>query len=196
MYTLPELPYAYDALAPHISAEIVELHHSKHHAAYVAGANQTLERLAEARGRNEWTGVVGLQRTLAFHVAGHTLHSLYWKSMGPAGTAPSADLTAQLARDFGSAEAFRQHVTAVAMNVQGSGWAVVSWEPIEGRLVAELVQDHHQNVVIGATPLLALDMWEHAFYLQYRTVKADYVAAYWELVDWTGFAHRLAAAKG
>ena len=127
MYTLPELPYAYGALAPHISAEIVELHHSKHHAAYVAGANQTLERLADARGRNEWTGVVGLQRTLAFHVAGHALHSLYWESMSPATPAPPAYLNAQLTRDFGSAEAFPQHATAVAANVQGSGGALVPW---------------------------------------------------------------------
>ena len=196
MYTLPELPYSYDALQPHISAEIVELHHSKHHAAYVTGANETLERLAKARESNEWTGTVGLQRTLAFHVSGHALHSLYWESMNPTTTAPSAHLTAQLTTDFGSTEAFRQHVTAAAMNVQGSGWALVSWEPMAGRLITELVQDHHQNVVVGATPLLALDMWEHAFYLQYRTAKADYVAAYWELVDWKAFAQRLAAAKG
>jgi Fe-Mn family superoxide dismutase len=195
-YTLPELDYDVAALEPHLSARIVELHHDKHHAAYVDGANTTLEKLQEAREAGDFPTINQLEKNLAFHVSGHVLHSLLWKNLSPdGGGAPEGDLAAALDESFGSFDAFRKQFDAAAMGVQGSGWAALAWEPTGGLLVVEQVYDHQSNLVQGGAPLLALDMWEHAFYLQYENRKADFFEAVWNVWNWGDVAERFEAAR-
>lgn len=196
MYALPDLPYDYGALEPAISGQIMELHHGKHHAAYVTGANDTLERLAEARSTSQFAGLVGLEKTLAFNLSGHILHSIFWDNLSPeGGDRPTGDLSDAIEADLGSFEAFQKQLTTATQTVQGSGWGVLAWEPLGKRLIVTQVYDHHGNVGIGSTPLLVFDSWEHAYYLQYRNVKPDYVAKLWDLVNWTDVSRRFAAAK-
>ncbi|WP_250281030.1 MULTISPECIES: superoxide dismutase [unclassified Frankia] len=195
-YALPDLPYDYAALEPSISGEILQLHHDKHHAAYVAGANTTLDKLAEARDKGDFAAIVGLEKTLAFNVSGHVLHSLYWQNLSPdGGDKPDGALADAVANDFGSFDAFKAQLTAATSTIQGSGWGVLSYEPVADRLLIEQVYDHQGNVGVGSTPLLVFDAWEHAFYLQYKNVKADYVTALWNIVNWADVAARHTAAR-
>jgi len=195
-YTLPELDYSYDALEPHLSAEILELHHGKHHAGYVAGANTTFEKLGEARESGDFGTINQLEKNMAFHLSGHVLHSLLWKNMAPdGGGEPEDELAAAIKEHFGAVDAFRTQMTEAALNVQGSGWGALSWEPMGRRLIVEQVYDHQGNVGQGGPPLLVLDMWEHAYYLQYKNVKADWVDAFWQLVNWPDVAERFARVR-
>ncbi len=195
-YTLPELSYDYAALEPNISARIMELHHSKHHAAYVAGANLALEQLAEARESNNFANVAKYSKDLAFNLGGHTNHSIFWNNMSPdGGDKPEGELAAAIDDAFGSFDAFRAHFTAAAMGIQGSGWALLSYEGLGGNMVIEQLFDQQGNVPVATTPLLMLDMWEHAFYLDYVNVKADYVKAFWNLVNWADVSKRFEAAR-
>ncbi|WP_433330384.1 superoxide dismutase [Spirillospora sp. CA-294931] len=195
-YTLPDLPYDYAALEPAITGEILELHHSKHHAAYVKGANDTLERLAEARDKEQFGGLVGLEKTFAFNLSGHVLHSIFWDNLSPdGGDRPDGELAAAIDEHFGSFEAFQKQLSSATTLVQGSGWGVLAWEPLGGRLVVEQVYDHHGNVGMNSTPLLVFDAWEHAYYLQYRNVRPDYVQKLWSLVDWDDVKTRFDGAR-
>lgn len=190
-YVLPDMPYDYAALEPAITGEILELHHSKHHAAYVKGANDTLERLAEARDKGEFGGLVGLEKTFAFNLSGHVLHSIFWENLSPdGGDRPDGELSAAIDEHFGSFEAFQKQLTAATAGVQGSGWGILAWEPLGRRLVVEQVYDHHGNVGMNSTPLLVFDAWEHAYYLQYRNVRPDYVEKLWSLVNWADVTQR------
>ncbi|MFC8715817.1 superoxide dismutase [Kitasatospora sp. NPDC057198] len=194
-YTLPDLPYDYSALERAMSAEILELHHSKHHLAYVNGANSTLDQLAEARDKEQFGALVGLQKTLAFHLSGHVLHSLFWENLSPdGGDRPEGALADAVTEHFGSFDAFKQQLTAATVGVQGSGWGILSWEPLGKRLIVEQVYDHHGNVGQGTVPLLAFDAWEHAYYLQYRNVRPDYVTRLWDVVNWQDVSDRYTAA--
>jgi len=195
-YTLPELTYDYAALEPSISARIMELHHSKHHAAYVAGANTALDQLAEAREKNDFTWVNKLQKDLAFHLSGHINHSIFWKNLAPT-NADRADgeLSAAINEFFGSFEAFQAHFNAAAMGIQGSGWAFLAWDSVGEKLIIEQLYDQQSNVATGSIPLLMLDMWEHAFYLDYQNVKGDYVKAFWSIINWADVAERFDAAR-
>ena len=196
VYSLPELTYDYSALAPHISAVIMELHHSKHHAAYVAGANTAIEKLAEARDANDFANINRLQKDLAFHLGGHTNHSIFWKNLTPdSQERPSGELAAAIDEYFGSFDKFRAHFTATAMGLQGSGWAFLAWDAIGNQLIIEQLFDQQGNIAAGTTPLLMLDMWEHAFYLDYKNVKGDYVTAFWNIINWDDVARRFAAAR-
>ena len=195
-YSLPDLPYDYAALEPALIGQILELHHDKHHKAYVDGANTTLEKLEAARASGDYGAIVGLEKTLAFNVSGHVLHSIYWQNLSPdGGDKPDGDLAAAIDEHFGSFDAFKAQLTSVTTTVQGSGWGVLSYEPIGQRLIIEQVYDHQGNVGIGSTPLLAFDAWEHAWYLQYKNVKADYASALWNIVNWADVQARFAAAK-
>ena len=197
VYTLPDLPYHYSALEPAISGRIMELHHDKHHAAYVAGANQALEALAEARATSSFANIGLLQKNLAFNLAGHVNHSIFWLNLAPdQGGAPEGRLAEAIGQSFGSFAAFQGQFTAAATSIQGSGWAMLTWEPISERLIVQQVYDHQSTVVPSTTPLLVLDMWEHAFYLDYLNVKADYVKAFWGIVNWPDVAERYAQASG
>ncbi|GGR01630.1 MULTISPECIES: superoxide dismutase [Kitasatospora] len=194
-YTLPDLPYDYSALERAMSAEILELHHSKHHQAYVNGANLTLEQLAEARDKEQFGSLVGLQKTLAFNLSGHVLHSLFWQNLSPeGGDRPEGALADAITEHFGSFEAFKQQLTTATVGVQGSGWGILSWEPLGKRLIVEQVYDHHGNVGQGTVPLLAFDAWEHAYYLQYKNVRPDYVTRLWDVVNWQDVTTRFGAA--
>lgn len=190
-YTLPELPYDYSALEPHLSARLLELHHDKHHAAYVKGANETIEKLHAAE---PWQ-VPGLEQSLAFHVGGHHLHSLFWQCLTPqTGQAMGGDLAAAVEQEFGSTYQFRQQFTAALTTIQGSGWAVLSWEPLGQRLVIQQVKDHHGAHVVASQPILVADGWEHAYYLDYQNEKDRWAKAFFEIADWQAAGRRFAAA--
>jgi Fe-Mn family superoxide dismutase len=196
VYSLPDLPYDYAALEPHYSAEVLELHHDKHHAAYVTGANTALEKLDQARSSDDFGTINQLQKNLAFHLSGHVLHSMFWENLSPdGGGKPEGELAAAIDDGFGTFEGLKSQLTESALNVQGSGWGALTWEPLGQRLIVEQVYDHQSNVGQGAPPLLVLDMWEHAYYLQYKNVKADWVQAFWEIVNWPDVASRFDRAR-
>ncbi|OKL54222.1 superoxide dismutase [Bowdeniella nasicola] len=194
--TLPDLPYDYSALEPHISAKIMELHHSKHHQAYVDGANAALEKLADAREKDDLAAVNLWEKNLAFNLGGHSNHSVFWKNLSPNGGGEPEDELADCLKDcFGSFDAFKAHFTAAATGIQGSGWAILGYDSISGKCLIYQLFDQQGNIPVGVVPLLMLDMWEHAFYLDYLNLKADYVKAFWNVVNWEDVAQRLARAK-
>jgi Fe-Mn family superoxide dismutase len=195
-YTLPDLPYDYAALEPHISAKIMELHHDKHHAAYVAGANTALQKLAEARDADDLANVNKLEKDLAFNLGGHVNHSIFWTNMSPdGGDKPVGELAAAIDDGFGSFDKFVAHFTAAAMGIQGSGWGVLSWDPIGKQLIIQQLFDQQSNSAMGTIPVLQLDMWEHAFYLDYVNVKADYIKAFWNIANWENAGRRFTTAR-
>ena len=195
VYTLPELPYDYAALEPHISAKIMELHHDKHHAAYVAGANAALDKLAAARESDDYAAINLHEKNLAFNLGGHINHSIFWKNLSPQGGGePEGDLAEAIKDSFGSFAAFQAQFTANALAIQGSGWSVLAWDSVSGKLVTFQLFDQQGNVPVGTIPLFQVDMWEHAFYLDYLNVKADYVKAIWNIVNWQDVSERLATA--
>ena len=195
-YTLPDLPYDYAALEPHISAKIMELHHDKHHATYVAGANTALEKMADARANGDGAAAAKLSKDLQFNLGGHVNHSIFWNNLSPeGGDKPTGELAAALDDHFGSFDAFRDHFTAAATTIQGSGWAILALEPVGGNLVIEQMYDQQNGVPVATIPLLQLDMWEHAFYLDYQNVKADYVKAFWNIVNWADVQERFEKAR-
>ncbi|WP_454294598.1 superoxide dismutase [Salana multivorans] len=195
VYTLPDLPYDYAALEPHISGKIMELHHDKHHAAYVTGANTALEKLAEARDSGDLAAVNLHEKNLAFNLGGHVNHSIFWTNLSPEGGEPEGELLAAIEEHFGGVEKFKAHFTAVAAGVQGSGWAVLAWDSLGGRPIIVQLYDQQGNLPAGLVPLLMLDVWEHAYYLDYLNVRADYIKAFWNLVNWADVAARLARAS-
>ena len=175
----------------------MELHHSKHHQTYVNALNQTLDKLAEARDKGDFTTIVGLEKTLAFNLGGHVNHSSFWTNLSPdGGDKPTGDLAAALDEHFGSFDAFQTHFTAAATTIQGSGWAILGWDTLGQRLLIHQLYDQQANLAAGQIPLVLLDMWEHAFYLQYRNVKPDYVKAWWNVVNWADAAQRFEKARG
>jgi superoxide dismutase, Fe-Mn family len=196
VYSLPDLPYDPAALEPHLSADILALHHGKHHAAYVNGANATLEKLEAARAAGDYSAIVGLEKTLAFNVSGHVLHAVYWQNMSPdGGDKPTGELAAAIDDQFGSFDAFKAQLTNATVTVQGSGWGTLVWEPLGQRLLVTQVYDHQSNLAQDSRNLLVIDAWEHAYYLQYKNVRADYVDAFWNVVAWDDVARRFAAAR-
>jgi Fe-Mn family superoxide dismutase len=194
-YTLPELPYDYSSLEPHISGRIMELHHDKHHAGYVKGANAALELIAEARDKSQFDDISALEKALAFNLSGHVLHSLFWKNMTPgAGGRPEGELAAAVKQEFGSFEKLQKQINAVAASIMGSGWAALVWEPLGKKLLVTQIYDHQSNLAQASTPLLVLDAWEHAFYLQYQNRKTEFFDAVWNVWNWEDVAERFEAA--
>ena len=195
-YTLPELPYDYSALEPSISGTIMELHHGKHHQAYVTGANAALAALAEARDKGDLGGVNKLEKDLAFNLGGHVNHSIFWTNMSPdGGDKPTGELASAIDDNFGSFDKFVAHYTAAAMGVQGSGWAALTWDSIGKKLLINQMFDQQANFAIGTVPLLLLDVWEHAYYLDYKNVRADYVKAFWNIANWANVQKRFDVAR-
>ncbi len=162
-YTLPPLPYRVSELEPWMSAETVILHHDRHHAAYVAGANQALAQLATARANHDWGTINQLE----------------------------ADLAVAIDASFGEFDTFREQFTRAALGVQGSGWAALAWEPVGRCLVIEQIHDHQSTIAQGSNLLLVCDVWEHAYYLQYRNARADWLDAFWHIVNWADVEQRL-----
>jgi len=194
-YTLPKLPYAYDALDPAYEKRTLEIHHDKHHAGYVRGLNATLAKLADAREAGEFADVKALSRNLAFHGSGHVLHSMFWHSMTPGGSKCEGEIAKAMAAGFGSAQAGMDQFGAATKAVEASGWGVLAWEPLADRLLV-LQAEKHQNLAIwGAVPLLVCDVWEHAYYLQYANQRGDWVKAFMSLANWPFAAARLTAAR-
>ena len=194
-YTLPELAYDYSALEPSISGTIMELHHSKHHQAYVTGANTALEQLAEARDSGNLANVNKLEKDLAFNLGGHVNHSIFWTNLSPdGGDKPTGELASAIDDHFGSFDKFQAHFTATALGVQGSGWAVLAWDSLGQRPIVVQFFDQQGNLPAGIVPLLMLDVWEHAYYLDYKNVRADYVKAFWNIANWENAQARFAAA--
>jgi Fe-Mn family superoxide dismutase len=195
-YSLPDLPYDYGALAPSIAGEIMELHHSKHHQTYVTGANTALAQLAEARDSGNLANVNKLEKDLAFNLGGHVNHSIFWTNMSPdGGDKPTGELASAIDDHFGSFDKFQAHFTATALGVQGSGWSVLAWDSIGQRLIIVQFFDQQANFPAGIVPLLMLDVWEHAYYLDYQNVRADYVKAFWNIVDWNNVQQRFTTAR-
>ncbi len=195
-YTLPDLPYDYGALAPHIAPEIMELHHDKHHQTYVSGANTALEKLEEARSAGDFGAINKLEKDLAFNLGGHVNHSVFWKNMSPdGGGEPDGELGAAVDEFFGNFAGFQGQFQANALGIQGSGWSVVAWDVLGQRLNMFQLFDQQGNVPLGQIPVVQLDMWEHAFYLQYKNVKADYVKAWWNVVNWADATERFTKAQ-
>jgi superoxide dismutase, Fe-Mn family len=195
-YVLPGLPYDYAALEPHISARIMELHHDKHHRTYVDGANKALEQLEEARAGGDFSHISALEKALAFNVSGHVLHSLFWNNLSPdGGGEPQGELAAAVKRDFGSFDKFKKQMTQAATLSMGSGWAALVWDPISSRLLTAQIHDHQSETLIGSVPLMVIDAWEHAYYLQYQNEKAKFFDAIWNVWNWNDIARRCAEAQ-
>lgn len=195
-YSLPELPYDYAALEPHISGKIMQLHHDKHHQAYVTGANAAIDQLAEARDSGNLAAVNKLEKDLAFNVGGHVNHTIFWNNMSPeGGDRPEGELAAAIDEYFGDFEKFQAHFAATAMGVQGSGWAVLAWDSLGQRPNIVQLFDQQGNLPAGTVPLLMLDVWEHAYYLDYLNVRADYVKAFWNIANWQDVAKRFETAR-
>ena len=196
VYTLPDLPYDYAALEPYISGQIMQLHHDKHHANYVGGANTALEKLEAAREADDQGAINLLEKNLAFNLGGHVNHSIFWTNMTPDGQGrPEGELAAAIDEYFGSFEKFQGQFGAAALGLQGSGWGVLAYDTVAQRLVTFQLFDQQGNVPVATVPLLMLDMWEHAFDLDYKNVKADYVKAWWNVVNWADVAARFERAR-
>jgi Fe-Mn family superoxide dismutase len=195
-YVLPDLPYDYGALEPHISGKIMELHHDKHHRKYVEDANVTLEKLIEARRSKDFSQVPLLEKQIAFNVSGHVLHSIFWRNLSPKGGGePQGPLQEAINRDFGTFEHLKAQMNKAAETTMGSGWAALVFEPVVGRLGTTQIHDHQSEVTQAGIPLLVMDAWEHAYYLQYHTDKTAFFDALWNLWDWQDVARRFDLAQ-
>ena len=193
---LPQLPYPLDALEPHYDARTLELHHGKHHLAYVNSLNAALDKLAAARAAGDFALVKHFEREVAFHGGGHILHSVFWTNLSPdGGGAPAGELADALVRDFGSLTAFDAQMRAASNAVEGSGWGVLAAETGSGRLTILQVEKHQNLLLPGWVPVLVIDVWEHAYYLKYQNRRAEWVdAVIQHLVNWPDIAGRWARA--
>ena len=184
-YTLPKLPYAYDALEPYIDEETMRLHHDKHHQSYVDGLNKAEEKLTEARNTGDLSLVKHWERELAFHGSGHILHTLYWDNLSPNSSKhPEGSICGAIDKDFSSFESFKAQFSKVAETVEGSGWAILGYNPMFKKLVILACEKHQNLTQWGIIPILVLDVWEHAYYLKYQNKRADYITAFWNIINW------------
>jgi len=199
-HELPPLPYNYDALEPYLDEQTMRLHHDIHHQGYVNGLNATEAKLAAARESGDFALIKHLERDVAFHGSGHFLHAMFWLNLATAGNGgggePTGALATQIEKDFGSFAAFKAQLIAASIAVEGSGWGILAWQPQGGQLVV-LTTEKHQNLTQwGVTPLLVLDVWEHAYYLKYQNRRSEYVKNLFHIVNWADVAERFARAKG
>lgn len=198
-YTLPDLPYEYDALEPFISSEIMRLHHSKHHQAYVNNLNVALEKFETASAKRDVAAMIALQGAIKFNGGGHVNHSIFWTNLAPkgkgGGQAPTGDLANAINEQWGSLENFIEKFNATAGPVQGSGWGWLGFNPTSNRLEIVACPNQDPLSVLGLVPLLGIDVWEHAYYLQYKNARPEYLKQIWEVVNWANVAERYAAAK-
>ncbi len=195
-HTLPDLPYDYDALEPFIDEETMRLHHDKHHAGYVKGLIGAEASLEKARQANDFALVQHYSRQAAFHGGGHFLHSMFWKNMAPNGAGgggePSDALAELLSRDFGSVDAFRAHFSAAAKAVEGSGWGLLHYRFMDGKLVVRQAENQHKLSSWDSMPVLGIDVWEHAYYVKYRNDRGAYVDNWWNVVNWANVEKNIA----
>ncbi len=193
-YKLPDLPYKYDALEPHMSKEQLTLHHDRHHASYVKNANEILHQIDQHKGTESPPAMKPLLKTLSFNVGGHVLHSLFWENLShDGGGRPDGILMERIQKDFGSYEAFKKQFED-ACKVEGSGWAALSYCKKTDRLMLMQIEKHNLFLMPGFPVLMVMDMWEHAYYVDHQNQKAQYISAFWNLVDWGTVSSRLEAA--
>ena len=195
-FELPALGYAYDALAPTYSAELLELHYAVHHRAYVDGVNRALDRLAAMRATGDFNRINQVEKDLAFHLSGHVLHSIFWRNLEPNdGAPPAGRLEAAIRSSFGSLETMRRQFSAAAIALQGAGWVTLCWELARGSLLVQQIHDHQDNSGTATLPLLVLDMWEHAYYLQYSHRKELWFLNFWDMINWADVGRRFDNAE-
>jgi Fe-Mn family superoxide dismutase len=197
-HELPPLPYPYDALEPIIDEQTMRLHHDIHHLGYVKGLNTAEEKLAEARTSGDFALVKHWSREAAFHGAGHLLHSIFWTNMTAADRAtatPSGELSRAIDRSFGGFEAFKAQFQAAANAVEGSGWGILAYRPVDDNLVILQAEKHQNLTQWGVVPLLVLDVWEHAYYLKYQNKRPEYVKGFFNIINWDDIAERYAKAR-
>lgn len=196
-HELPPLPYDYNALEPYYSEEILRLHHDKHHAAYVTGLNAAEEKVQNMLKSGDFAAANAVANDLAFHGSGHILHSIFWTNMKPnGGGQPTGELAQMIEKQFQSFEAFKNLFIATTNAIQGSGWGILAYNPMFDSLVILGAEKHENRTQWGATPILVCDVWEHAYYLQYKNVRPDWTKAFMEhLVNWEDVARRLQTAR-
>jgi len=193
-YLLPKLPYEYNDLEPHISEEQLTIHHDKHHQAYVNGANAILQKLDKARKEGADLDVKSTLKELSFNVGGHLLHSLFWVNLAPAdkgGGKPGGVFGDAIEKEFGSFERFKKEFTQAAIGVEGSGWAALTFCKQTNRPVLMQIEKHNTNIYPMFGILMVLDVWEHAYYLDYKNERAKFVEAFWNIVNWEEVNKRL-----
>jgi Fe-Mn family superoxide dismutase len=197
-HKLPDLPYGYDALEPYIDEQTMRLHHDIHHAGYVKGLNTAEAKLEEARAAGDYALIKHWSREAAFHGSGHLLHSIFWPNMisaSEAKAAPTGALAEAIDRSFGSFEAFKAQFIAASNAVEGSGWGILAYRPADDSLVI-LTAEKHQNLTQwGVSPLLVLDVWEHAYYLKYQNRRGEYVSNFFSIINWSDVAARFEKAR-
>jgi len=174
----------------------MELHHDRHHRGYVDGANKAIEQLLEAREQQNFDNIAAIEKVLAFNISGHVLHSIFWQNMSPdGGGEPQGELADAIERDFTCFELLKAQLIHAASTTMGSGWAALVWDPVIKRLGTTQIHDHQSEVTQGGLPLLVIDAWEHAYYLQYQTDKAKFFQALWDVWNWNDVAARFAHAR-
>ena len=205
-FTLPKLPYDYNALAPYISEEQLKLHHDKHHQAYVNGANKLLANIDEAMKTDTqldyWISfgyVKALAKELAFNIGGHMLHTTFWENLAPSGKGgggqPGGAIADSINKEFGSFDAFKKMFSAAATSTEGSGWAALAMHPCIERPIIVQIEKHNVNVIPNFQILMALDVWEHAYYVDYKNDRAKFVEAFWNIVNWDKVNKNLSLVK-
>lgn len=194
-HTLPDLPYAYDALEPHIDEKTMRLHHDIHHKGYVSGLNAAEQYIAKCRQEKDFSGLKNALVAQSFHGCGHHLHTLFWNNMSPVGSDenPSAEILKQIEKDFGSFDVFEQEFEAAGASVEGSGWVILGWDGMA--LVIHQHENHQNKTVVGVQPLLVCDVWEHAYYLKYQNKRGEYLKNFWNIVNWTEVSKRFSDAQ-
>eukprot|EP00558_Chaetoceros_sp_UNC1202_P005452 CAMPEP_0197240616 /NCGR_PEP_ID=MMETSP1429-20130617/6854_1 /TAXON_ID=49237 /ORGANISM="Chaetoceros sp., Strain UNC1202" /LENGTH=241 /DNA_ID=CAMNT_0042700287 /DNA_START=39 /DNA_END=764 /DNA_ORIENTATION=+ len=197
-HTLPDLPYGYNAMEPVISAETMTIHHTKHHNTYVANINASLEKLDAAVSAGDVSGIVGLEGALKFNGGGHINHTLFWENLCSKDDSELKDgpLKDAIQKDFGDEEAMKQELSAMSVGVQGSGWGWLGYNAKTGRIeCATRANQDPLQATTGLVPLLGIDVWEHAYYVDYRNVRPEYVSAIWDVINWDTVEKRLVAAQ-
>lgn len=198
-YSLPELPFAYTALAPYISEEQLKLHHLKHHQGYVTGANAVLDKLDTSRKDSTDLDLKATLKELSFHIGGFRLHNRFWENLAPAGKGgggvPQGGLANAIDDEFGKFERFKKEFTQTATGVEGSGWAIVTYCEKTKRPLIQQVEKHNVNIIPGFAILLVIDVWEHAYYLDYKNERAKFVESFWNIVNWDNVSRRFELLK-
>ncbi len=198
-YQLPNLTYSYESLEPVISVEIMRLHHTKHHQAYVNGLNIALESYKKAEEKNDLQAMIALEPAIRFNGGGHVNHSLFWTNLAPrdvgGGVEPTGDLLQHLEEQYGFFDNFVDLFNTAALAIQGSGWVFLGFNKVTGKLVIATTANQDPLSTQGLIPLLAVDVWEHAYYLQYKNVRAEYVKAIWGVINWATVITRYNTAR-
>ncbi len=198
-FSLPKLPYDYNALEPYISETQLKLHHDKHHQAYVNGANADFEKLDKARKENAELDMKALLKDLSFNVGGHLLHSIFWENMAPAGKGgggqPKGAIADAINKEFGSFDQFKKEFTKAAATTEGSGWAALAVHPCVDRPLIMQIEKHNVNLYPTFKILMVLDVWEHAYYVDYKNERAKFIEAFWNIVNWDNVNKNLSLVK-